>query len=61
MGSVLEKISSGAPGGLVVVHRPLAQVVIPGSWERVPHGAPRGKLVLPVPVSLPLSVFLMSK
>ena len=32
----------------MVEHLPLAQGVIPGSWDRVPH--------LPLPVSLPLSV-----
>ena len=28
-------------GGSVVEHLPLAQVMIPGSWDRVPHQAPR--------------------
>ena len=30
----------GRLGGSVVEHLPSAQVVIPGSWDRVPHRAP---------------------
>ena len=37
-------------GGSVVEHLPLAQVMIPGSWDGVP--------ILPLPMSLPLSVCL---
>ena len=48
-------------GGSVVEHLPLAQVVIPGSWDRVPHGLPTGSLLLHLPVSLSLSVSLMNK
>ena len=48
----------GCLGGSVVEPLPSAQVVIPGSWDRVPHWAPRREPVLPLPVSLPLSLFL---
>ena len=48
----------GHLGGSVVEHLPLAQVVILGSRDRVPHQAPCGSLLLPLPVSLPLSVCL---
>ena len=44
---------------------PSAQVVIPGSRDRVPHQTPAKSLLLPLPVSLPLSlcvcVSLMNK
>ena len=37
-----ETISTGYLGGLVVQqHLPLAQVMILGSWDRVPHPASR--------------------
>ena len=45
----------GHVGGLVVEHLPLVQVVILGSWDWVPHWA------LPLPMSLPLCVWLMNK
>ena len=35
------KIMEGHLGGSVVERLPLAQVVILGSWDRVPHRAPR--------------------
>ena len=38
-------------------HLPLVQVVIPGSWD----GFLAGSLLLPLPMSLPLSVSLMNK
>ena len=41
-------------GGSVVERLPLAQVMIPGSWDPVPHEAPCGE-----PASL--SVSLMNK
>ena len=31
----------GHLGDSVVEHLPLTEVVIPGSWDRVPHQAPR--------------------
>ena len=40
-----------------VEHQPLAQVMIPRSWDQVPHQAPcREPASLPLPMSLPLSV-----
>ena len=35
---------------------PLAQVMILGPWDRVPHWTPTGSLLLPLSVSLPLCV-----
>ena len=49
---------SGPLGGSVVEHLSLAQVMIPGSWDRVPHRALSGSLLLPLLMSLPLSVCL---
>ena len=44
---------SGRLGGSAVERLPLAQVVILGSWDRVPHQAPcMESLLLPLPVSL---------
>ena len=43
-------MSVGALGGSAVEHLPLAQIVIPGSWDRV--------LLLPLPVSPLLSMYL---
>ena len=36
----MESTVLGHLGGSVVEHLPLAQVVVPGSWDRVPHRAP---------------------
>jgi len=38
---------------------PLAQVMIPGSWDRVLHWAPcsAGSLLLPLPTALPACAF----
>ena len=38
-----------------VKHLPLAQVMIPGSWDQAPHWAPfsEGSLLLPLPLPLP--------
>ena len=47
----------GCPGSSVVERLPLAQVVILGSWDRVPHQE-GGSLLLLLPVFLPLSVCL---
>ena len=43
-------------GGLVVEHLPLAQIMIPESWDPVLLRAPQGSLPLPLPMSLPLCV-----
>ena len=51
----------GHLGGSVVEHLPLAQVVIPGSWDWVCIRLPIGSLLLPLPKSLPLSVSLINK
>ena len=53
----------GHLGGSEVEHLPLAQGVIPGFWDRVPHRAPCGEPASPSPVSLPLSLseLLMNK
>ena len=51
----------GHLGGSVVECLPLAQVVIPGSWDRVPLGLPTGSLLFPLPVSLPLSLRVSCK
>ena len=48
----------GHLGGSVVEHLPLAQVVIPGSWDRVPHRAPRREPASPYAC---VSVSLMNK
>ena len=37
----------GHLGGSVVKHLPSAQVVIPGSWDRVPHRGPHGEPASP--------------
>ena len=33
-----------------VKHLPFAQVMVSGSWNQVPHGAPSWSLLLPLPV-----------
>ena len=48
--------SLGHLGGSVVEHLPLAQGVIPGSGMEAYVGLPAWSLLLPLPVSLPLSV-----
>ena len=45
-------------GHSVVEYLLLAQVVIPGSWDLVLNQTPKGSLLLPLPVSLLLSVSL---
>ena len=40
-------IFEGRLSGSVVEHLLLAQVMILGSWDRVPHQAPRGEPVSP--------------
>ena len=51
----------GCLGGSVVGHLPSAQGVVLGSWDHIPHQAPHEELLLPLPMSLPLSVSLMNK
>ena len=49
----------GCLGGLVIDYLPVALVVILGSWDQVPHQDqvfPRGSLLFPLPVFLPLCV-----
>ena len=46
----------GRLGGSVVEYLALAQGMILGSWDRVPHWAPCREPALPLPVSLPLSL-----
>ena len=53
--SWVEKIQPGAPGGPSVTRLPSAQVVISGSWDRVPHPAPCSAGRLPLPLPLPCS------
>ena len=49
-------------GGSVVEHLPLAQVVILGSWNRVPHQAPHREAACPSAcVSASLCVSLVNK
>ena len=49
-------------GGSVVEHLPLAQVVIPGSWDQVSHGAsPREPASPSACVSASLFLSLMNK
>ena len=50
--------SMGRLGGSVVECLPSAQGVILGSWDQVLHWAPAGSLLLPLPISLLLSVCL---
>ena len=54
----LNPTKMGHLGGSVVEHLSLAQVVIPGSWDRVLHQAPHrepASLSAYVPVSLSVS------
>ena len=52
----------GHLGDSVVEHLPLAQVMILGSWDRVPHLAPQEEPASPSAcVSASLSVSLMNK
>ena len=47
------KRAGGHLGGSVVEHPPSAQVVIPGSWDRIPHQIPHREPASPY-VSAPL-------
>ena len=52
----------GRLGGSVVEHLPLAQVMIPGSWDGIAHQAPRREPTSPSTyVSASFSVTLMNK
>ena len=51
------KVNLGHLGGSVVEGPPLAQVMIPGSWDQEPHQAPHREPDSPS-ISLPLSVGL---
>ena len=50
----------GCLGGSAVERLPLAQGVIPGSRIKARIGLPGWSLLLPLPVSLPLSLYLMN-
>ena len=54
------KVTLGHQGGSVIERLPLAQSVILGSWDLVLHRAPlpAKSLLLPLSVSLPLSLCL---
>ena len=60
--SLIERHGQGHLGGLVVEHLPSAQIVNSGSWDQVPHGAPRRACFsLCLYLCLSLSVSLMNK
>ena len=60
--SLIKKDLQGHLGGSMVEHLPLAQGVIPGSWDRVPHQVPhREPASSSAYVSVSLSVSLMNK
>ena len=57
-----QKTHTGHLGGSVVEHLHLAQVVIPGSYDQIPHWAPCGEPISPsASVSASLCVSLMKK
>ena len=57
-----ENTNEGCLGGSAVEHLPSAQVVIPGSWDRVLHEAPCREPTSPSAcVSASLSMSLMNK
>ena len=55
--SQVKTSEAGCLGSSVVCNLPLAQVVISGSWDRVPHWASYREPSSPLLMSLPLSVF----
>ena len=58
----LNALKLGHLGGSAVERVPSAQDVIPEFQDRVPHRAPAWSLLLlPLPMSLPLSVSLTNK
>ena len=54
----MNAFSPGAPGGSAIEHLPSAQGVILGSRIESLFGLPAESLILPLPVSLPLSLSL---
>ena len=55
----VKEVVKGSLGGAAVWRLPLAQGAILETWDRVPHQAPGAwSLLLPPPVSLPLSLSL---
>ena len=55
----IKKGAQGSLGGAVVWRLPLAQGAILETRDRIPHWAPEAwSLLLPLPVSLPLSLSL---
>ena len=57
--SCYEHCNSGSLGGAAVWRLPLAQGAILETWDRIKHQAPGAwSLLLPPPVSLPLSLSL---
>ena len=60
--SGLKTNTVGTSGGSAVEHLPLAQVMIPGTWDRVLHQAPLKESATPSAcVSASLCVPLMNK
>ena len=57
----IKKNNEGHLGGSVVERLPLAQVVIPGSWDQVPSGSLWEPASPSAYVSASLSVSLMNK
>ena len=59
---IIKSPTPGCLGGAVVKHLPLAQVMIPGSWDQAPQQAPHREPASPSAyVSASLSVSLMNK
>ena len=50
--AVIESSQQGHLGGSVVEHLPLAQVMVLGSWDQVPHWLLEWSLLLPLPMGL---------
>ena len=53
----IKQVSGRHLGGSVVEHLPLAQVMIPEPWDRVPHRAFWREPAFPSAMSLSLSLF----
>ena len=54
-------LHQGRLGGSVVECLPLAQVMVPESPDESHIGVPTGSPLLPLPVSLPMSLSVMNK